>query len=99
MKTSEECLAKMEDLVRRMASCCFIADAYTEARGIVAELDGPHNDDGWAEKLTREWRYSPESGSALPLAKVAIAKGRELEFAKWEPWIDLNEANIAGVSV
>lgn len=41
MKTSDECLAKMEALVRRMASdeCGGSTHARKEARAIVAELD------------------------------------------------------------
>jgi len=93
LRDSEECLQRMEALLRRMAEVQTTSnlvmpdqgylitapfDHYNEARAIVAELDGGA-DMALARQLREEYMNDAKAGDVTPYLAKAIAKGRELE--------------------
>jgi len=88
MRTSEECLQRMEALVKKMATRSEMhatGHDYDEARLIAKELNaekGPKTDEEWVDfyRAKANGCYTKEAHSALMLE--CIAKGRELALAE-----------------
>lgn len=91
-RTSEECLQRMEALVRRMANdeCGGSTHARSEAREIVAELDASQDEgERWviAKAKANEQKFvTPHAPARLEALEQClrdgIAKGRELALAE-----------------